>query len=332
MNAVRVIGGEVRVVDARSPQAGAGEAIIRMVRAGIGDAEIAVGCGGGGGGRASEYTLGREFVGMVEEVNPRAGREDQRRWTGKRVAGSGIVVCGVCERCRSGLALHCAQRSVLGAGRDGCFAERFSLPVVNLVEVPKGIEDDAAALIAMVAAAVHATRVVKVDGKQVVTVLGDSPSGLVIGQIAAARNQSVRLLGMRAERFTLCEKWGIKHRHADEAGRRQDQDIVIDAVGEAWSLRLAGQLVRPRGAVVVCAEPAGDGAREGAAELVRVARGQELTLHGAAGENFPEAIGLVESGAVDVRSLIGSRMKLGEAASGIRAAGADGVLKVILAA
>jgi hypothetical protein len=60
-------------------------------------------------------------------------------------------------------------------------------------------------------------------------VLGDGPLGLVMVQVMSRLNASVRLIGRHADKLAICEKWGVKHRLADEVGRRDDQDVVVDA-------------------------------------------------------------------------------------------------------
>ncbi len=327
MNAVRLIGGRVQVTtDAPPPRPAPGEAIIRPLRVAIGPHELdAIRQPG------PDRTPGSEFVGTVEEIEPRPGREEQKKWIGKRVVGSASIVCGTCELCRSGLASHCRQRTLLGTpGRDGCFADRLAIPVANLIEVPRSIEDDAAALLPTVAAAAHATRVVRIEGRPHVTILGDGPAALVIAQIIAPRNPSVRILGTDPARYTLCEKWGIKHRHTDEAGRRHDQDLVIETRGTTASLELAAKLLRPRGMVVLAAPMLPDASADNPGTFLRAARDDELQIAGARGENFPEANSLVESGAVDVLPLIGGRFRLPEAPAALRAAAQPSALKIIM--
>lgn len=204
---------------------------------------------------AHSGTLGHVGVGVVERIKS-SGRdatsESEAAWLGKRVVFSPVVSCGTCARCRGGVSQHCAARSVAGLHqRDGCFAERLTLPLTNLSEVPRGIDDDRACLAGMVAAASHAAGVARIEGKQYVTVLGDGPMGLLCAQIATRMNASVRLLGRHPEKLELCERWGIKHRQEHEAGRRADQDLVIDCTGTACGLALAMRLVRPRGKIVL---------------------------------------------------------------------------------
>src|SRR5690606_9211958 len=95
---------------------------------------------------------------------------------GDRIIAAMILPCGACERCRRGLGSHCPQRLVPGVERgDGCFSERFTLPVSALVRVPDAVDDDRAVFVHDVAAALQAARQLDAQGGGYITVLGDGP-------------------------------------------------------------------------------------------------------------------------------------------------------------
>lgn len=315
--------------DAPDPQPGPGEALVRPTRLGIGDADLAA-----MSGRAGFAGIpGHEFVGVVEKVNPSPGREDHAAWRGRRVVGAINIVCGKCDLCRAGLASHCRARRVLGlVNKDGCFAERFTLPIANLVEVPPGLDDDRAVFAEPVSAAAHAAQLVRIEGKPYITVLGDNAAGLLAAQLMAKLNASVRVLGDSPGKFSLCEKWGVKHRHADEAGRRQDQDVVIDCTGTAEGLLLAAQLVRPRGKIILKTEPPAEGVRSGesyprALDAIVV---NELEVLGARCGRIADGVDLLAAGAVDVLSLVTARMKFADAVEAVKKARQPEQIKVVM--
>jgi threonine dehydrogenase-like Zn-dependent dehydrogenase len=201
-------------------------------------------------------------------------------------------------------------------GWDGCFADRFKLPIRNLVEVPREVHDDQAVFTHPLAAAAHAANLIRVEGKPYVTVLGDGVAALLCAQVLARLNASVRLLGAQPGKFTLAERWGIKHRHASEVGRRADQDIVVDASGSGSGLDLAMQLVRPRGKVVLAPPIEGAAAAIGA-EALRLLAEREVELLGARGGNPADAVALLAQGVVDVLPLITSRRRLADGAAAL---------------
>lgn len=331
MRAIRLADGRV-VLDEKAdvPAPGAGEALIRPLRMGVSgfDARAAAGGAGAGGG----LTLGHRFVGVVERLHESADRDLRKRWEGKRVAGSINVVCGRCDMCRAGLSNHCRARRILGvSGWDGCFAERFTLPVRNLAEVPAAVDDDRAVFAEPLAGALHAAQLVRVEGKPYVTVLGDGIDGLLCAQVMARLNASVRLLGRRPEKFALCERWGIKHRHIDEVGRRSDQDIVVDCMGGGAGLSLALGLVRPRGKVVL--RPSVGGPESAAAPdrgaLDLIVSG-EIEVLGARCGSIADAVAALARAEIDVLPLITRRARLSDGPAALLAAAAPEQITVLL--
>lgn len=321
MKAIRCERGSV-VLDERAaaPTAGAGEAVVGPTRLAV-NAEDAMAVG-------SEFSgvLGHEFVGRVVEINAPPGHASHARLMGKRVVGSAHTPCGACERCRTGLALHCAHATVLGLrGRDGCFAQRFTIPAASLVALPDKLADDQAIFATSVGRVLHAARMLRVEGKTFVSVLGDGPVALLAAQVMARRNASVRLLGTREENMELCTKWGVKHRAQHEVGRRHDQDIVFDCSGTAETASIALGLVRPRG-VVVLMRAFGPGASLPVETMVR----DEVQVLGSRGCAVAEAVSELAAGRVDVLSLVARRLRFEDGPQAIRAAGEPGMLKILL--
>ncbi len=319
--------------DVAAPAPQPGDAVIAPSRVGIASPDLAM------SGRADvPSVIGHEFVGVVESVAPIAGREEWNKvaaaMVGKRVVGSPVVACGACELCKRGLSQHCPTRRVLGLrGLNGCLAERFVLPVANLVEVPKGVHDDQAVFANAAAAAVHAAHMLRIEGKPYVTVLGDGVMGLLCAQVMARLNASVRVLGTQPAKFMLCEKWGIKHRHVAEVGRRQDQDVVVDCTGSASGMELALQLVRPRGKVLLKAGPSpmtGLGGDEKRGADLSLAATNEIEIVGSGAGRIGEGLMALAKNTVEVLSMISSRFRMNDAMAAINLAALPEAVKVIV--
>lgn len=313
--------------DVPEPVAAPGEAIVEPIRMGISRADLAASRGGGG---PEPLTLGHEFVGVVRSVEPGTTPSfTGADLVGKRVVGARSAACGRCELCRSGLSLHCRSRTVLGLrGRDGCFADAFSLPARNLTVVPDEVDDDHAVFADPLASAIHAAQQVHLEGKPYVTVLGDGIIGLLCAQVMVRYNASVRLIGGSESRLSLCEKWGVKHRLSSEVGRRTDQDVVIDCTGTREGLSLAMKLVRPRGTIVLKQPPSSLGC-SGSLDLSPVFE-SELTLVGSRVGSLAEAVDTLRRGEVDVLSLIGRRLKLDDGERAIMLAAEADQLRVLM--
>jgi len=305
----------------KDPQPSGDEAVIRPLKMGVcaTDLEICRGYLGFAG------VLGHEFVGVVEQV----GKKSAKDWIGKRVVGTINCVCGQCDMCRGGLPEHCRDRTVLGiAGRDGCFAESFTLPIRNLLEVPDHIDDDHAVFTEPLAAAYQIVRQLAIEGRPYITVLGDGRLGLLCAQVMSQLNATVRCVGKHPDKLAMCEKWGVKHRLLDEVGRRADQDIVVDCTGSADGLPTAMQMVRPRGKILLKTTVAPDphGKQLDLSPLVI----HEIEVIGSRCGPFPEALSALSQQKIDVLSLISRRMNLSDGVEALRAAADQDAIKILL--
>ncbi len=262
---------------------------------------------------------GHECVGVVE----RAADPAHKSLVGSRVVVNPVLVCGVCEFCRGGVSSQCRARRVMGFdAQPGCLAQRLAVPASNVFPIPERIDDDAAILAFAIAAARHAAALARSRG--LVTVLGDGVLGLLCAQALFPTCPNVRLLGRHPDRFSRCERWGIRHRHIADVGLRNDQDAVIDCTGHAWwapphppsGLAAALDLVRPRGRIVLksCPVLAGPFPPQPADDLSRAVL-REVELLGAGFGSINDGIDALERGGFDPHALVTARVSLREAAS-----------------
>ncbi|MGD9690579.1 MAG: alcohol dehydrogenase catalytic domain-containing protein [Phycisphaerales bacterium] len=316
MRAVRFDGRTVAMGEAPAPRADSGEVVIRPTLAALDSIDHGL--------MAREkperpFTPGHAFVGVVSDAG---GDEAKRRLKGRRVVGAWSLSCGKCELCRGGLSNHCRSRVVVGSpAREGALAEQIALPVAAVHLVPDGVSDEAAAMVHLVAAAAHSAQMLRVEGKPFITILGDGPVGLLTAQVMTRLNASVRLLGKHPEKFELCERWGVKHRHVGEVGRRADQDVVVDCTGSPTGLETAMHLVRPRGKIILMSAgsllPVGGEATPAAPvtpDLRPIVVG-ELELLGCRGGSIERGLQLIESGQVDTTTFATRRVRLDQSAA-----------------
>lgn len=308
------------------PKPAAGEAVVRLRRAAVAPFDVST----ARGQTAFRGVMGHQFVGVVESVHGDAAAS--RKLVNQRVVGSVVFSCGECDLCRKGLAVHCRQRSIMGmTGRDGCFAERFCVPVKQLAPVPNSVDDDRAVFAVDVASALHVAQQLTIVNRPYISIVGDGPLALIAGQIMSKMNASVRVVGSVPARLELCEKWGVKQRHIEEAGRRADQDIVIECSDAAHDagLEAALAMVRPRGTVVLkslSANIAGDGIVGALSAIVS----GEINVIGSFIGSMSEAVAALGESRVDVLSLISRRVPLGEGVAAIKAAGQREAMKVLI--
>lgn len=334
MRAVRFEGPKAGVVVASrapSPEPAPGEAIIRPRRVAVSPTDLAIARGMLG---PNPITLGHEFVGVVERVNPAPTTpraEEAAKLVGKRVVGSISIVCGQCDMCRRGLSNHCRSRSILGVqGRDGCFADAFALPIANLNLVPDQLDDDHAVFAEPLASAMHAAHQIRLEGRTYITVLGDGPVAMLCAQVMSRLNASVRLLSSSETRLDLCERWGVKHRPITDAGRRNDQDVVVVCTGTHEAFHLAMGLVRPRGIILLknAIPPAANGPQP-PLDLSPIVT-NEIEVIGSRCGRMTDAMHAMARNHVDVISLITRRLRLDDAVEALDIASRPDQIKVLM--
>lgn len=126
----------VDCVELEKPVPGPGEALIRIVTAGI--------CGSDIGAFRGTNTLvsypriiGHELAGIVEEIpadNPKGLKP------GDKVIVDPYIYCGECYPCSIGRTNCCTSLKVLGVHIDGGMAEYFCHPADMLVKMPEDMD------------------------------------------------------------------------------------------------------------------------------------------------------------------------------------------------
>lgn len=315
MLALRVENRELSVREIPAPR-NPDEALVRVVLSGIcnTDVEIARGYAGFNG------TIGHEFMGLVEE----SGNRDL---IGRRVVGEINAGCGQCELCRTGDPRHCPSRTVLGiVGRDGAHAEFLQLPDVNLIPVPESIPEQQAVFTEPLAAACGILERASIGNSDRVAVIGDGKLGLLCAQVVALTGAQVLLVGKHPEKLQIVARRGVETCAPNEAEKRgREFDVVVEASGAAPGFKLALDLLRPKGKLVL--KSTFQGATEIDAARIVV---DEISIVGSRCGRFQPALDLLQRNAVDVESLISEEYSLANGLTAMNRAKAAGVLKVLL--
>jgi threonine dehydrogenase-like Zn-dependent dehydrogenase len=309
-----VYDGTLAVRDVPTPEPGTGEATVRVSMAGIcnTDIEIARGYMGFSG------ILGHEMVGVVEAAPDPA-------LVGTRVTAEINLACGRCERCARGFGRHCASRTVLGIlGKDGCFAERVTLPVRNLHAVPDTLSDEQAVFTEPFAAAFEVLELVHVEPMAEVGVLGDGKLGLLCATALRGTEANLTLVGKHERKLAHARKLGIPTQPADAVQPGQF-DIVVEATGSPSGLDLALTAVRPRGTVVLKSTFFGRPEIDTAKVVI-----DEIRVVGSRCGPFPAALRSLRAGRADPTPLIDARYGLNDAVTAFEHTQRSGVLKVLL--
>ena len=302
--------------DVPDPRPGPGEALIRVLQAGVCNTDIELVRG--------YYPFagvpGHEFVGDVAEA---ATRPDL---VGMRVVGEINVTCGSCRACLAGRRTHCERRQVLGIhGRNGAFAEYLALPAENLHEVAASISNDEAVFTEPLAAALEIRQQVGIGPGKRVLVLGAGKLGSLVAQVVGLAGCELTVAGRQASAPPHLAGLGIEVVAAHDVPSGSI-DVVIECTGNHEGLDAALRLVRPRGTVVLKSTYAGTSSIDMSRVVVN-----EITLVGSRCGPFPEALELLARRHVAVDGMIAARYGLDSAVAALEEAAKPGTLKVLVA-
>lgn len=291
----------------------AGESIVRVSLAGIcgTDLELMRGYMGYRG------IPGHEFVGRVTDTN-------EPKLRGQRVVGEINAACGRCACCRSGLARHCPERTVLGIlGRDGAFAEYLRLSNQNLLPVPDSIPDETAVFTEPLAAAYEIFEQLHLARDRTLVVLGDGRLGALIALALKRENYLPIVAGHHPEKLGRLVSLGLAT--SLEQDLKERFDYVVDCTGHGDGFRRATELVKPRGTIVLKSTAAA-GAALNLAPLVI----NEVTVVGSRCGRFAPALAALEGGRLDPRPLIDGTFPLEEGVAAMDAAAKSSNFKILL--
>jgi threonine dehydrogenase-like Zn-dependent dehydrogenase len=212
----------VRVDDVPIPDLGAGEVLVRVLRAGLNHGDLHM------REDAVQYspevktvpdlpmTIGHDGLGEVVEVGPDVENLD----VGDRVVVICSITCGFCKFCRTERQHLCQTKKTMGfltkfgegpaylrRYKDGLWAEYCRVPAGNVVRLPLDADIDEMCKVSQInvgyralkRARLHSGEVVLVNGASGITGIGTVLSALVMGaaQVIAVARNPVRLERVR---------------------------------------------------------------------------------------------------------------------------------------
>jgi len=298
--------------DYPEPSPAAGEALIRMLTAGIcaTDIEIVKGY------MSFSGVLGHEFVGIVEQASDPALK-------GRRVVGEINLPCGRCEFCLRGQAKHCPGRTVLGIkGKDGAFAEYLTLPCDKLHRLPDGVSDVEAVFVEPLAAALEVLEAAEEAGAEEALVFGDGKLGTLVAQVLSTRDGPLKVIGKHEQKLRILRERGI-----DASSGRGDEKsrFVADCTGNPRGFERALASVIPGGTLVTKTTCVG----QPRLDLSRVVV-DELKIVGSRCGDFERAIHFLEQNLVEVAPLVTSHSDLSDSLEAFRKAMQPESMKVLI--
>jgi len=204
--------------------------------------------------------MGHEFAGEIVEV----GRDVKTLKVGDVVISPFTVSCG---HCKIGLTSRCVENQLFGwvekgKGLQGGQAEYVRVPLADatLVKLPKGVSIEEGVLAGdVISTGFYSAKQAQIKRDGVYAVVGCGPVGLMA--ILGAREygaEKVYAIDKEQSRLDVAKQFGAipidtSKSNAieiiNEASQGRGADGVMEAIGNAFSLQLSYDLVRPGGII-----------------------------------------------------------------------------------
>ena len=246
--------GRITVADRPRPVPKAGEALVRVRRAGVCGTDFHI---YEGSHPFLEYprVIGHELSGEIAETGPGC-----RLTVGQKVYVIPYLSCGTCVACRRGKTNCCQRIAVLGVHIDGGMAEYVCVTDTNLAPAD-GVTLDQAAMVEFLSIGAHAARRANPRKGDRALVVGAGPIGLGCMIFAMLRGASVTALDMREDRLAFCrDVLGVENAVVAGEGALERLsaltggdlfDVVFDATGKAASMNAGFDTVAHGGTYVL---------------------------------------------------------------------------------
>ncbi|HZR59284.1 MAG TPA: galactitol-1-phosphate 5-dehydrogenase [Terriglobales bacterium] len=303
---------QLEIVDLPTPSPGEGEVLVHVAACGICGSDVH-GYDGSSGRRIPPIVMGHEASGRIAAVGTGVTGFPQ----GDRVTFDSTIYCGVCPYCLRGQVNLCDQRKVLGVSCSdyrcsGAFADYVLVPQHIIYRLPDALSFAEAAILEAVSVAIHGVSLSGAVYGDTALVFGAGMIGLLTLQaLRAAGCARVFIADVDSSRLKLAKSLGATETLQASGAELVAEilrltngtgvDVAVEAVGINATVQAAIESVRKGGTVTLV----GNISPEVTLPLQRVVT-RQIRLQGScasAGE-YPKAIELVASGAIQVKPLI----------------------------
>ena len=312
---------KVSCVDIEKPVPKPGEALIKVVTAGICGSDI--GAFRGTNGLVSyPRIIGHEIAGEVISI-PENNKNGIK--PGDRVIVDPYLYCGHCYPCSIGRTNCCVDLKVLGVHVDGGMAEYFCHPADMLLKVPDDMPWDIIPLAEPLTIALHGIHRLNLKAGEHIAINGAGPIGLLAAMVALHYGAEPIMIDLVKERLDFAKSLGVRYtinlREEDlvekvsEYTNGRMAECVMEASGANSAIRATLDIVSHAGRIALTGWPK----QETPIPTDMITR-KEVDVRGArtsAGE-FPEAIDLIYHQKVDARRILTKVISIDEAPETIR--------------
>jgi L-iditol 2-dehydrogenase len=236
---------DIRVENVPTPQAGAGEVVLRVRRCSVCGTDKRIFTHGQKNVVPPTVT-GHEIVGVVSEIGAGVGA---RLEMGQTVVVATVVGCGKCIYCQRRQYNLCDSFTALGYDYSGGFAEYVKIPAAavaqgNIIPVPEGMPLERAALVEPLSCCLNGQEYLNAQPGDRALVFGAGPIGLMHAAILKARGCApVMVTDVSDERLAYVEEFGLG-RSVNTVGGNGVEKILAAAGGEKFDVVLTANSVK----------------------------------------------------------------------------------------
>jgi threonine 3-dehydrogenase len=261
-------------------------------------------------------TMGHELTGVVAD----RGANVTQPQVGQLVSVESHVICNSCDWCRTGNGHLCPGTELLGAHRDGAFAEYVAVPAQNAYVDPPDMALSIASLQENFGNAVHTATVTDVAGRKVL-VTGSGPVGLMSIAVAKAKGaRAVYATDVSEYRLDLATTMGADltlnplrddvAQTVVDATDGEGVDVLFEMSGAPAAIEAGFAALKPGGVAAML----GLTGKKIEFDFDDNVIFKGATVHGIVGrrisQTWLEMRGLIRSGAVDLAPVVTHRFAL----------------------
>lgn len=240
-----------------TPHPSKNEALIKVKYCGINHLDLLIKEGKRPGPKLFPHILGSEIVGIVASINNNKAQFK----VGDTVAVYPWLFCGKCHQCLTGNENICDIGGTIGRTSWGGYAEYVSVPIRNLVKIPKKLSLDKVCASTLIATtAYHLVDRANIKDKSTVLVTG-ATGGVGTAVIQLLKNKKCRIFctTSHVHKKSQLEKFGVKHivttdNLISEVKQFNPSGVeyIIDLMGgNVWSKAI--EVLAKHGTLVFCA-------------------------------------------------------------------------------
>lgn len=311
---------EISMVETQKPTPKKGEALIKIVTAGVCGSDIGA-LRGTNSLVSYPRVIGHELAGIIEQIeddNPKGLK------VGDRVIVDPYLYCGNCYPCSIKRTNCCTDLKVLGVHVDGGMAEYFCHPADMLMKIPDEMDFVLAAMAEPLTISLHGIHRGGLKSGEFCAIYGAGPIGLLAGMAAEAYGAHVIMIDLVQERLDFAKSVGIEYiinsanedvvSKVSEITNGNMAHLVMECTGANACIRGCLDIVCNAGRITFTGWPK----NETSIPTDMITK-KEVDIRGArtsAGE-FEEAVELICSGKVDVKKILTKVVSMEDAADTI---------------